>query len=59
MWREVVLNPGDQYTLGPDTLHWFQAGPDGAVLSEFSTRSLDEKDVFTDPEIARITKVVG
>lgn len=59
VWREVVLNPGDQYTLGPDTLHWFQAGPDGAVLSEFSTRSLDEKDVFTDPEIARITKVVG
>ncbi len=55
--HEVVLEPGQQYTLGPDTLHWFQAGPDGAVVSEFSTRSLDEKDVFTDPRIARITKV--
>jgi len=53
----VVLKPGDQYTLGPDTLHWFQAGPRGAVISEFSTRSLDEKDVFTDPEIQRITQV--
>jgi len=58
VWHQVVLKPGDQYTLMPDTLHWFQAGPKGAVVSEFSTRSLDEKDVFTDPEIARITEVV-
>jgi D-lyxose ketol-isomerase len=59
VWHEVVLKPGEQYTLMPNTLHWFQAGPKGSVVSEFSTRSLDEKDVFTDPEIARITKVVG
>jgi D-lyxose ketol-isomerase len=58
VWHEIVLKPGDQYTLMPDTLHWFQAGAGGAVVSEFSTRSLDEKDIFTDPEIARITKVV-
>jgi len=58
VWHEVILNPGDQYTLSPNTLHWFQGGTKGAVVSEFSTRSLDEKDVFTDPEIARITKVV-
>lgn len=57
VWHEVVLKPGDQYTLGPNTLHWFQSGPRGAVVSEFSTRSLDEKDVFTDPEIQRITRV--
>ena len=57
VWHEIELNPGEQYTLAPDTLHWFQAGPDGAVVSEFSTRSLDEKDVFTDPEIARITRI--
>jgi len=57
--REVVLKPGDQYTLPPDTLHWFQAGPRGAVVSEFSTTSLDELDVFTDPEVRRITRVVG
>lgn len=51
--REIALNPGDQYTLLPDTLHWFQAGPEGAVVSEFSTRGRDEVDVFTDPGIRR------
>lgn len=59
VWHEVILRPGEQYTLGPDTLHWFQAGSRGAIVSEFSTRSLDERDVFTDPDIARITKIVG
>ena len=57
VWHEVVLHPGEQYTLQPNTLHWFQGGPDGAIVSEFSTRSVDEADIFTDPEIARITKV--
>jgi len=52
--REVVLRPGDQYTLPPNTLHWFQAGDDGAVLSEFSSASVDEMDVWTDPRIKRI-----
>ena len=50
---EIVLGPGDQWTIPPDTLHWFQAGDDGAVVSEFSTRSRDETDVFTDPRIVR------
>ena len=50
---EIVLRPGEQFTIEPDTLHWFQAGPEGAVISEFSTRSRDETDVFTDPRIAR------
>lgn len=54
VWHEVVLNPGDQYTLKPDTLHWFQAGPEGAIVSEFSTKSRDEADVFTDPAIKRV-----
>jgi len=57
VWHEVVLNPGEQYTLAPDTLHWFQGGPEGAVVSEFSTTSRDESDIFTDPEIQRTTKV--
>jgi D-lyxose ketol-isomerase len=47
------LGPGDQLTIPPDTLHWFRAGPDGAVVSEFSTRSRDESDVFSDPRIVR------
>jgi D-lyxose ketol-isomerase len=51
--EELVLRPGDQYTILPDTLHWFQAGPEGAVVSEFSTESRDELDVFSDPQIVR------
>ncbi|HST15589.1 MAG TPA: cupin domain-containing protein [Gaiellaceae bacterium] len=50
---EVELRPGDQFTIPPDTLHWFRAGDEGAVVSEFSTRSRDETDVFTDPRIVR------
>jgi D-lyxose ketol-isomerase len=50
---EVVLGPGEQHTLPPDTLHWFQAGDEGAIVSEFSTRSRDESDVFTDPRVVR------
>ncbi len=56
-WHEIELNPGDQYTLHPDTLHWFQSGAEGAVVSEFSTHSTDENDIFTDEEIARITRL--
>lgn len=58
VWHEVELKPGQQYTLLPDTLHWFQAGPEGAVISEFSTTSMDEFDIFTDPDINRIPQVV-
>ncbi len=54
VWHEVVLKPGEQYTLEPNTLHWFQAGPEGAVVSEFSTQSRDELDIFTDPNIRRV-----
>ena len=50
---EIVLEPGGQYTIEPDTLHWFQAGDEGAIVTEFSTRSRDELDVFTDPNIVR------
>jgi len=51
--EEIVLGPGDQHTIPPDMLHWFQAGEDGAIVSEFSTRSRDETDVFTDPRVVR------
>lgn len=57
VWHEVVLRPGDQYTLAPNTLHWFQAGDEGAIVSEFSTRSTDGLDVFTDARIGRATVV--
>jgi D-lyxose ketol-isomerase len=54
--HEIHLRPGDQYTIPPNTLHWFQAGPLGAVISEFSTRSTDENDVFTDKRIQRVQR---
>jgi D-lyxose ketol-isomerase len=53
VFRELVLAAGEQYTIAPNTLHWFQAGPEGAVVSEFSSTSRDELDVFTDPRILR------
>jgi D-lyxose ketol-isomerase len=51
--KEIVLREGEQYTIWPDTLHWFQAGDEGAIVSEFSTRSSDDRDVFTDPRVVR------
>jgi D-lyxose ketol-isomerase len=56
--EEIVLAPGEQHTIPPDTLHSFRAGPDGAVVSEFSSTSRDELDVFTDADVRRET-VVG
>ncbi len=53
VWHEIILRPGEQYTIFPETLHWFQAGPNGCIVSEFSTRSTDEYDIFTDPRIQR------
>ena len=56
-FHEIVLKPGEQYTITPETWHWFQSGPEGAVISEFSTRSTDETDVFTDKQIVREPKI--
>lgn len=52
--HEVILRPGEQYTLAPNVWHWFQGGPAGAVVSEFSTTSTDEADLFTDSRVRRI-----
>src|SRR6266852_5885924 len=57
VWHEVMLLPGEQYTIPPDTWHWFQAGDEGTSVSEFSTRSPDEFDIFTDPHVRRATLV--
>ena len=57
VFHEVILNPGEQYTIMPETWHWFQAGEDGAVISEFPTRSTDETDIFTDPRLVREPKI--
>ena len=57
VFNEIVLNPGEQYTLAPNTKHWFKAGEEGAVVSEFSTSSFDDADIFSDPRIARAPEV--
>ncbi|MBS4219339.1 D-lyxose/D-mannose family sugar isomerase [Bacillus sp. FJAT-49711] len=57
VFNEIILRPGEQYTILPNTLHWFKAGSEGAVVSEFSTRSTDEDDIFTDPRIKRIPEI--
>jgi len=54
VFHEVELNPGEQYTIQPGVKHWFQAGDQGAIVSEFSSTSRDEFDIFTDPNIERI-----
>jgi len=52
--HEVVLLPGQQYTIEPNTWHWFQAGSEGAIVSEFSTSSRDELDIFRNPRVVRV-----
>ena len=49
--------PGNP-TIPPNTLHWFQSGDEGSLVSEFSSTSRDEFDIFTDPRIKRIVEVV-
>ena len=57
VWHEYVLHPGDQISFQPNTSHWFQAGPEGAVIWSFSTKVVDTEDIFTDPQIKRETVV--
>lgn len=58
VWHETVLWPGEQLTAPPDTPHWFQAGPEGAVVWLFCSRPTDAQDVFTDPDVRRMIPVV-
>jgi D-lyxose ketol-isomerase len=54
VFHEIELRPATQYTIPPNTKHWFQCGDEGATISEFSSTSRDEFDVFTDPRIVRV-----
>jgi D-lyxose ketol-isomerase len=55
--HEIALKPGRQYTIPPNTPHWFRAGSRGAIVSEFSSTSRDDCDIFLDPAISRTTRV--
>jgi D-lyxose ketol-isomerase len=58
VWHEVILKPGDQYILKARTVHWFQAGEDGAVIDDYSSTARDLQDGFTNPRVVRETKVI-
>jgi D-lyxose ketol-isomerase len=51
VWHEVALKPGQQHTVPQGTVHWFQAGDEGAVVSEFSSTAHDDLDIWTDKDI--------
>lgn len=57
VWHERLLREGDQYTIPPNTWHWFQAGDTDAIISEFSSPSRDELDHFLDPRINRLPEI--
>jgi D-lyxose ketol-isomerase len=51
--NELLVGPGDQVTLPPGHKHWFQGGPEGAVVYSFSSTVRDLQDGFTDPRVVR------
>ncbi len=59
VYHEIALRPGQQHTVAPNTLPWFQEGDEGAVIVEFSSTSRDAYDVFTDPRVRRLQAAEG
>lgn len=51
--HEVVLKSEDQLTLEPGTLHWFQAGSEGAVMYSFTSQARDRLNIFTNPRTTK------
>lgn len=58
VWNERVLAPGDQLVLPPNTWHWFQAGPQGAVVWTISSKVTDAADEWSDLRIVRKTRYI-
>lgn len=56
--NELVMKPTDQITFMPGEKHWFQGGPEGAVVYSFANCAIDAIDPFEDPTIVRVTKYV-
>ncbi|ABV87601.1 D-lyxose/D-mannose family sugar isomerase [Shewanella pealeana] len=57
VFHEVILERGEQLTLAPNSKHWFKAHSEGAVVSEFSTTSNDDADLFTNKAINRSSRL--
>jgi D-lyxose ketol-isomerase len=56
--HEIAMNPGDQITVEPGKVHWFQSGIEGSVMYSISSTARDILDRFTDPEIVRETVII-
>lgn len=48
--KEIILPENKQFSVPPNTAHWFQAGPDGAVVIAFQNRVNEDHNVFYDPK---------
>ncbi len=57
VFHEIKLEIGMQYTMEPGITHWIVGGPEGCVVSEFSTHNRDDLDYYSDPEVARMDGV--
>lgn len=58
VWHEIIIKPGDQYIIQPNTWHWFQAGSKGAIVWSISSKLTDAKDKFKDPQVIRKTVII-
>ena len=56
VWHEIIVGPGQQYVCPPNTWHWFQAGPGGAVMWSISSKVTDAADQFFDPQVIRLSE---
>ncbi|MDD3706256.1 MAG: D-lyxose/D-mannose family sugar isomerase [Clostridiaceae bacterium] len=57
VYHQITMRPGEQVILNPGVIHWFQSGPEGAVIDDYSTCARDILDGFTDPNVKRITEI--
>ena len=48
--HEILIHRGEQYTIDPNTEHWFQGGSEGAVNLCFQNRVDETKNIFNDPQ---------
>ncbi len=48
--KETVLEVNEQFSVPPDTAHWFQAGPEGAVVLAVQNRVNEDYNQFYDPQ---------
>ena len=59
VWHEIMLKPGVQVYSPPHQWHWFQAGPEGAVILSLSSRPSNYQDHYVDPDVDRRTVIRG